>query len=139
MSSKISSPVLFWGILILVAGISYSVRVLFTSNGIWNSGIGLSIYLPSWIIFVLSIVLLGVLGYLAYSPKADKLTIIGSAITCGGGLSNLVDRVIHGGKVWDYLPFWGLGYFNVADIAVFVGLVLLLISWVPSSSHEYKS
>jgi signal peptidase II len=47
-------------------------------------------------------------------------------LVIGGGLGNLVDRVRHG-KVVDFLDlsFWPT--FNVADSAIVVGVVLLLL------------
>lgn len=135
--SRISSPALFWGILVIVGVASYFARNLFADNGIWNSGIGFSIGLPTWVIFGLTVALLVFLGVLAYSHRTERLVVVGSAITCGGGLANLTDRIIHDGRVWDYLPFFQLGYFNVADIAVFVGLILLLWNWVSRPSNEH--
>jgi signal peptidase II len=46
----------------------------------------------------------------------------------GGGLSNLLDRILHHGGVTDFviLGSGGLrtGIFNLADVAIFLGSVL---------------
>lgn len=51
------------------------------------------------------------------------------ALICAGGISNLIDRMIHGGRVVDFLNM-GIGplrtgIFNVADMAIAAGAVLL--------------
>jgi signal peptidase II len=48
---------------------------------------------------------------------------------CGGGISNLLDRAALGGYVVDFLNVgWGgfrSGIFNMADVAIALGLLLL--------------
>ncbi len=45
-----------------------------------------------------------------------------------GALSNLIDR-LHHGFVIDYI-FWPLNYFNLADLIILVGVIILLIKIV---------
>lgn len=62
----------------------------------------------------------------------DKLLIIGLACILGGALGNLIDR-IKTGEVVDFLDFYWRGYhwpaFNVADIAIFLGSLGLLVAF----------
>ena len=56
----------------------------------------------------------------------------GLSFIAGGGFGNLFDRVFHGGHVSDFMNL-GIGnlrtgIFNVADMAIMAGCVLLLIS-----------
>ncbi len=52
----------------------------------------------------------------------------GLIVMTGGGMSNLIDRVIRGSVVdWFSFKFLGKIYFNLADLFVFIGLILLLI------------
>lgn len=44
-----------------------------------------------------------------------------------GSISNLIDRVIYGGVV-DFLPFLRLFSFNIADVYIFAGIILLIIN-----------
>jgi signal peptidase II len=54
---------------------------------------------------------------------------ISLGLVIGGALGNAIDRVNYG-AVADFLDFHAAGYhwpaFNVADIAIFVGVVMLL-------------
>jgi signal peptidase II len=62
---------------------------------------------------------------------ADSIAV---AFILGGGIGNLIDRVVRGGRVTDflYLSLGPLhtGVFNVADIAITGGVIWLLISWM---------
>lgn len=64
------------------------------------------------------------------SPKNPWET-IGLALILGGGIGNLMDRVLHGGNVVDFMRvgFGGVetGVFNVADSAIMVGVCVLLL------------
>jgi signal peptidase II len=56
----------------------------------------------------------------------------GAALACAGGLSNVIDRLSRSGHVVDFLNV-GIGpvrtgIFNVADMALMLGLALLLVS-----------
>jgi len=44
-----------------------------------------------------------------------------------GGVSNLIDRMLWG-SVMDFIPFFGLWTFNIADFSISVGVILLLIN-----------
>ncbi|PID82660.1 MAG: hypothetical protein CSB16_00025 [Clostridiales bacterium] len=52
----------------------------------------------------------------------------GLILMAGGGISNLIDRLIRG-SVIDWFSFKIIGnlYFNLADFFVFIGVILLLI------------
>jgi signal peptidase II len=65
------------------------------------------------------------------------------ALIVGGGVSNLIDRLRYGGYVVDFLNV-GIGpvrtgIFNVADMAIMVGVVMWAFSdrfWTPKSQAE---
>lgn len=66
--------------------------------------------------------------------------LIGWSLVIGGGLSNLIDRLMRDGRVIDFLRV-GIGelrtgIFNVADAAIVVGLACLFVSafWL---RHEH--
>ncbi|MEN8174759.1 MAG: signal peptidase II, partial [Pseudomonadota bacterium] len=58
-------------------------------------------------------------------------TAAGLALIIGGAVGNLIDRLIYG-HVIDFLDFYYAGWhwpaFNVADSAITVGVVLVLVA-----------
>lgn len=48
----------------------------------------------------------------------------GIILILAGGLSNVIDRFIWGGAL-DYLPFFSISTFNLADVAIIAGALLL--------------
>jgi signal peptidase II len=71
-------------------------------------------------------VLLGFLVFLAFRGGGGWLVWVPAALLIGGALGNLADRV-RDGAVTDFidLPLWPT--FNLADVAIVVGVLLLLI------------
>lgn len=77
-----------------------------------------------------------IIGYLFYyikkHPQFHKLEIISYSLMIGGAIGNLMDRLFLG-YVVDYLEFHIFHYifpiFNLADICVVCGTILLLLSW----------
>jgi signal peptidase II len=70
----------------------------------------------------------------------DGLLAIGLMLVLGGALGNLVDRLIHG-YVIDFIDVyygtWHWPAFNVADSAITIGAVLLIIDALsPGSRHR---
>jgi signal peptidase II len=65
------------------------------------------------------------------SRRLGVMQIVGAGLICGGGLGNVIDRVSQGGHVTDFLNI-GLGgvrtgIFNAADMALMLGLALLVL------------
>lgn len=65
------------------------------------------------------------------SRRMGGRQIVGAALICGGGLANVIDRVMHGGNVTDFLNV-GLGpirtgIFNCADMALMIGIAMLAL------------
>ena len=78
------------------------------------------------------IVLVSITVYTYIEKTLDKNSIIGFSLIIGGGIANIFDRVVYG-SVTDflYLNFGGIfktGIFNVADLSVTTGMILILIS-----------
>jgi signal peptidase II len=71
-------------------------------------------------------------AYAAFSPDLPRLERVAIAMIIGGGLGNLIDRLVYNGVVIDFLNV-GIGgfrtaIFNVADVAVLAGASLLILS-----------
>ena len=78
------------------------------------------------------IVLISITIYTYIDKSLNKISIIGFSFIIGGGIANIFDRIIFG-SVTDflYLNFGGVfktGIFNIADLWVTTGMVLILIS-----------
>jgi signal peptidase II len=56
---------------------------------------------------------------------------IALALVAGGGISNLIDRLIYAGRVTDFLNVgigaFRSGIFNLADMAILLGALLLIL------------
>ncbi len=103
---------------------------------IQNPGAAFGLYFGPWsrqIFLALSLVALVVLAALYwYTPAPDKARLLAIALLCGGALGNLVDRMRSPRGVVDFVDV-GLGairwpVFNVADIAVTTGAIVLALS-----------
>ena len=78
------------------------------------------------------IVLISITIYTYIDKTLDKISIIGFSLIIGGGIGNIFDRIVYG-SVTDflYLNFGGVlktGIFNIADLSVTSGMILILIS-----------
>jgi len=73
-----------------------------------------------------------ILHLLRMARNDDKLLIVGLGCILGGAIGNLIDR-IKTGEVVDFLDFFWKNYhwpaFNVADIAIFLGSLSLLVAF----------
>jgi len=84
-------------------------------------------------LLILPVIVLGViLYYVLTNTTLDRLSIVGFSSIAGGGIANLYDRFLYG-SVTDFLfmDFGGVfrtGIFNVADLSVTTGMILLLFS-----------
>lgn len=110
-----------------------------------------------WFLTVLSIVVSAfIVSWIVRIADKERSTTIALALVLGGAIGNLVDRVLFG-YVIDFIDFYypsagaclplfhrsGLGHchwptFNIADSAISVGAVLLLISafWHRSTDDD---
>jgi signal peptidase II len=95
-------------------------------------GSGLPETVRFWIfIIAVGIILLGVLVWTLSSRNLRAGSVLALSLVLAGGLSNLYDRVFNSGAVVDFLNLGigGLrtGVFNVADVAITTGAILLLV------------
>ena len=58
--------------------------------------------------------------------KIDEKTGVAIGLILAGGVSNLIDRIFRGGVI-DFINLKYFAIFNLADIYVFVGWILLII------------
>ncbi|KQY84616.1 signal peptidase II [Brevundimonas sp. Root1423] len=82
-----------------------------------------------WMLSLFSIIVSGVLAW--WALRADRrLLITAIGLVMGGAIGNVIDR-IRFGFVVDFIDFSGTGFFpwvfNVADSAITVGVILLIL------------
>jgi signal peptidase II len=105
-----------------------------------NKGVafGLGGDISSVLIGVAVLALLGLLVFLAARGRGGVMVWLPAALLIGGALGNLADRV-RDGAVTDFidLPLWPT--FNLADVAIVVGVILLLFDVERSESRRHRS
>jgi signal peptidase II len=103
---------------------------------IHNPGAAFGIHLGPYsrvIFLALSLVALVALGGMYwYTPADDRVRLAAIALICAGAVGNLLDRIKSASGVVDFLDV-GVGHvrwpvFNVADIAVTTGAIVLALS-----------
>ena len=114
---------------------------------IFNRGAAFGIHLGEWsrIAFSILPVVAAVLLYLMYrqTPWTDKMRLVSIALVTGGAIGNLIDRIRSSRGVVDFFDV-GVGnvrwpVFNVADIGVTVGALLLAVSlWREEQKLEHE-
>ena len=111
-----------------------TIRLEYTENlgAFLSFGASISEEVRFWVFLVLNGALLtGMLIYLILSKESKIGQTVALSFVLGGGLGNLIDRIFNDGRVIDFLNL-GIGslrtgIFNVADVAITTGVVLLLI------------
>jgi len=81
-----------------------------------------------WVFAVLALIISGVIIY--FYPKVDPkdyLLRIALPMQLAGALGNLIDRIIFGGKVTDFISVGNFAVFNVADSSITVGVGLMVL------------
>ena len=78
------------------------------------------------------VVLISITIYTYIEKTLDKISIIGFSLIIGGGIANIFDRIVYG-SVTDFLyinlgGIFKTGIFNIADLSVTTGMILILIS-----------
>ena len=76
----------------------------------------------------LSVIVLGLLLYLLLTAKS-KVLIFSLAMIFGGGVSNLIDRMSIG-CVRDFISIGFFPSFNLADVLIMLGVILILIEMI---------
>jgi signal peptidase II len=87
-------------------------------------------YKTAVLTLVATLALAGVAWYAATVPTSDRLARVGVAAILGGAIGNLIDRATVG-YVLDYVDAfyngWHFWAFNVADAAISIGVVLMVL------------
>jgi len=102
---------------------------------VYNKGAAFSMFADAsgWqtpLLIVFALVAAGIVGYLIVKNPHRRLLCLGLALILAGAVGNLIDRLRYG-HVVDFLDFHAMGWhwpaFNVADSAITIGAVLLIL------------
>lgn len=112
----------------------------------WNRGVGFSLLtmsLPSGPYILSALALAIAVGMLVWLLRATRpMPAIALGLVIGGALGNVVDR-LRLGAVFDFIDVHLAGYhwpaFNLADSALSVGVVLLIIDGLFDGSGKSKN
>ncbi len=93
-----------------------------------------------WFFTILStVVTLILVVWLKRLPAHEKITAVALALIIGGAIGNLIDRIAYG-HVIDFLLVyyqqWSWPAFNVADSAISIGVILMLLALFHSSPSQ---
>lgn len=110
---------------------------IFNLTWVENRGVSFGLFgdgSARWVLSLFSVLVAGALGW--WALKADRrLLITAIGLIMGGAIGNVIDR-IRFGFVVDFLDFSGTGFFpwvfNVADSAITIGVVLLILDSILS-------
>ena len=120
-----------------------TIRIEYTENT--GAFLGLGKDMPKELRFLVFTVLVGLflmafLVYLLWSRSLDQLSLIGLSGIFAGGASNFIDRAMNEGAVVDFLNVGvgplRTGIFNIADVAILLGVVLYFYSSYQAADSE---
>jgi len=94
-----------------------------------------------------SLILLGVFLFLLLARFPGALAPSALSLVLAGGVGNLIDRVFRDGRVVDFMNMGvsagdfslRTGIFNVADLAIVAGVVLLVASEILPAGRRKKT
>jgi len=119
---------------------------IFDLTLVWNRGMSFGFLaghgeIARWGFTVFAFVIAAAVGW--WARKADRMSLaVTFGLLIGGAIGNAIDR-IRIGAVVDFLDFSGLGFqwvFNIADSAITVGALLILVeAFWPSVRQRLES
>ncbi|MCR4324365.1 MAG: signal peptidase II [Candidatus Curtissbacteria bacterium] len=92
-----------------------------------NSGYALGVAPNTFNAIVSLVVIVAALGFLVWEKRL--LPFVGASFVIAGGAANFFDRAMHG-CVLDFISFFGITKFNLADSAITLGILILVYNVV---------
>lgn len=149
-----------WGIALVIFGLDRLIKIIVATHMmvgqsiavlppvlyltyILNTGAAFGILQNNQMIFIL--VAIGLLLWVAYltfnkrgGSSLSRVLMWGLGLLAGGAAGNLWDRVVTG-QVIDYINFRVWPVFNLADSAIVVGMLLVVIEYWNKDRREQSS
>jgi signal peptidase II len=136
VADQLSKNLLLYGLDFRALGPAARIAVLpfFDMVMVWNPGVSYGLFPAGSMtgrIVLIAMSLAAVAALSWWLAKAERLILaLGLGLVIGGALGNVIDRAIYG-AVADFFHFYAFGHdwyvFNVADAAITVGVVVLLL------------
>jgi len=110
-----------------LSGEFYAVGNIFRIHFYPNSGVAFGIPLkgPLLVIFLVAVFLILLGLYWRYLRSDSLVSVIALALVLGGALGNIIDR-LRLGYVIDFVGLWILPVFNLADVFIIIGVLILV-------------
>jgi len=114
------------------------IRNVFHFTLVHNTGIAFGLFKNQGVFFlIVSLVAIFVFGWLLYSQSKrqtlSRASNIAFSLIIGGAVGNFIDR-LQFGFVIDFIDFRIWPVFNIADSAITVGAIILIITCIPLSA-----
>ena len=109
------------------------IKNFFNITYVRNTGAAFSIFSENtFLVMVISfMIIMGIILYIRKNKPSNKIEKISYSLILGGAIGNFIDRVIYG-YVRDFIEIdifgWDYPIFNLADVFVVVGVILLVIA-----------
>ncbi len=125
----------YWFDHALMYGERLNITPFFDFTLLYNTGAAFSFMANGhtwarWVLISIAFLAILIIGFLIRKPNQSRLLYASLSLILGGAIGNVIDRLTHG-HVIDFLLFywneWFFPAFNVADIAISCGAVLLIV------------
>ena len=109
------------------------IKNFFNITYVRNTGADFSIFSGNtFLVMVISfMIIMGIILYISKNKSSNKIEKISYSLILGGAIGNFIDRIIYG-YVRDFIEIdifgWDYPIFNLADVFVVVGVILLVIA-----------
>ena len=136
LADQLSKNFLLYGLDFRALGPAARIAVLpfFDLVMVWNRGVSYGLMQAGSFTGTLILTLFSLVAVIALSwwlTKAERRILgVGLGLVIGGSLGNVIDRILYG-AVADFFHFYAFGHdwyvFNVADAAITIGVIVLLL------------
>lgn len=138
----------YWVLALYDLPVKTSVEILpfFSLTMVWNKGISLGLFqangdLGRWVLIAITVIVTILLTFWLAKAQGNVLK-LALGLVIGGAVGNIIDRLRFGAVV-DFVHLHAFDYsfyvFNVADAAITIGVLCLLLDAYLVSKEEKKA
>ena len=123
---------LFFLFVLLIASDQF-LKLLFLENSVCNKNLAWSIPTASGVFYFFWLIIFSLLIYYFLKSK-NYFEKIALTFILSGAVSNMIDRIVHGCVV-DFINIKIWPIFNLADIYITIGIIVLITIKILNSKH----